>query len=565
MAIALAEAGARVVVASPEVDELHAVAKEIESQSGKGRALAVPTDITKRNDCENLLSECRRVFGGAHVLVNNAKRLSRGPGLPATGNSLPFWESDPDIWRQTVDVNVSGTFLISRTFPGNPTVIVQNMPGAGSMTAANWLYNVGPKDGTALGIFAINVTIDALFGNSAANYDPLKFEWIGNMAQNVGICGVWHTAGIRTFQELKQKEALFGATGPAGATYQSAVALRNLSAHDPSVGPRRGGVVNVKQLRYFLGVVEAGSLSKAADPLHVAQPALGIQIRNLEQELGVELLQRHARGVVPTRAGEVLARRAESLLREFDRIRQEMMDFGVTPSGRVTIGVTSTVGQRVVARFVEKCRKKYPEVRLVIMTVRGTGLIDKLMRAEIDMGLAFRPQDNDEVVSEALINDELVFVHSKNLPPEVDFRSIAANELILTSESHLLGRMVKRAAAAIGQELQVIFDADSVTIIKELVKSGLGPTILPLTAVQEEVQEGKLFTATITNADFVRTLFLLQSTRRVPSRPVELVRDELRSLVGEIADSGLVGWTRIKDHGKTPNLPDEVRIAPLAD
>ena len=99
----------------------------------------------------------------------------------------------------------------------------------------------------------------------------------------------------------------------------------------------------------------------------MAQPALGVQIRNLEQELGVELLRRHARGVVPTRAGEVLARCAESLLREFSRIRQEMMDFGTVPSGRVTLGLTSSVGQRVVAGFVQRCRQKYPEIRLVFI------------------------------------------------------------------------------------------------------------------------------------------------------------------------------------------------------
>ena len=304
--------------------------------------------------------------------------------------------------------------------------------------------------------------------------------------------------------------------------------------------------MDVKQLRYFLGVLEAGSLSKASGPLHVAQPALGVQIRNLEQELGVELLQRHARGVVPTRAGEVLARRAESLLREFSRIRQEMMDFGTVPSGRVTLGLTSSVGQRVVAGFVQRCRQKYPEIRLVFMTVRGPELIGKVIHEEIDLGLAFRPQDNDEIVSEALINDELVFVDSKKLPSKVDFRTIVSKELILTSESHLVRRMVNRAAASLGLELKVFYDADSITMIKELVKRRLGPTILPLTAIQEEVQEGKLFAAPIMNVDFVRTLFLLQSVRKFPSHSVELIRDELRAFVGELADSSSMGWTRVK-------------------
>jgi tripartite-type tricarboxylate transporter receptor subunit TctC len=102
------------------------------------------------------------------------------------------------------------------------------MPGAGSMTAANWLYNVAPKDGTAIGIFAINVAIDALFGNSAAKFDPNNFNWIGNMAQNIAVCAVSPAAGVRNFGELQSKEVLFGATGAAGVTVQAALALKNL-------------------------------------------------------------------------------------------------------------------------------------------------------------------------------------------------------------------------------------------------------------------------------------------------------------------------------------------------
>ena len=112
--------------------------------------------------------------------------------------------------------------------PGGPTVISQNMPGAGSMVAANWLYNVAPRDGSVIGIFAVNVAIDSLFGNSAAKFDPNKFNWIGNIAKTVAICGIWRDTGVRTFKELQQKEALFGVTGPAGGTYQAAAALKNL-------------------------------------------------------------------------------------------------------------------------------------------------------------------------------------------------------------------------------------------------------------------------------------------------------------------------------------------------
>jgi 3-oxoacyl-[acyl-carrier protein] reductase len=113
MSVALAQAGARVVLAAPELDLLEAVAAEIERAAGRGRALPLKTDITVRADCERVLSESIRAFGKLQVLVNNARRPVRGPGLPPAGNFLPFWESNPDIWQESVHVNVNGTFLMS--------------------------------------------------------------------------------------------------------------------------------------------------------------------------------------------------------------------------------------------------------------------------------------------------------------------------------------------------------------------------------------------------------------------------------------------------------------------
>jgi NAD(P)-dependent dehydrogenase (short-subunit alcohol dehydrogenase family) len=113
MSLALAKAGARVVLAAPELDLIEVVASEIEATAGPGRALPVKTDITVRTECERMLAESIRYFGKLQVLVNNARRPVRGPGLPPAGNFLPFWESNPYIWQESVQVNVNGTFLVS--------------------------------------------------------------------------------------------------------------------------------------------------------------------------------------------------------------------------------------------------------------------------------------------------------------------------------------------------------------------------------------------------------------------------------------------------------------------
>lgn len=119
---------------------------------------------------------------------------------------------------------------IGKHIPGNPTVVPQNMVGAVGLVAANWLYNLAPKDGAVLAIFAHTVPLEPMLGQGAGKFDPLKFTWIGNMDEAVGVCGVWHATGVTSFEGLLAKEILVGASGSgaAGPFSQSPLALRNL-------------------------------------------------------------------------------------------------------------------------------------------------------------------------------------------------------------------------------------------------------------------------------------------------------------------------------------------------
>ena len=115
MAFALADAGACVALASPQTSLLEDAAAQINARCGERRAIAVTTDITQRGDCERARDATLQAFGDISILVNNARREQRGPGLPVDGNNFAVWNSDPDIWMQAVNVNVSGTFMVTRT------------------------------------------------------------------------------------------------------------------------------------------------------------------------------------------------------------------------------------------------------------------------------------------------------------------------------------------------------------------------------------------------------------------------------------------------------------------
>ncbi|MGE5540600.1 MAG: Bug family tripartite tricarboxylate transporter substrate binding protein [Gemmatimonas sp.] len=105
-----------------------------------------------------------------------------------------------------------------RFVPGNPTVVAKNAPGAGGVRLANQIYNVAPKDGTEIALFAASTALEPLFGNKDAKFDTTKFTWIGNMDSDVSSCGVWKHSGIKTWEDMKTKETTFGSTGPAAIT-----------------------------------------------------------------------------------------------------------------------------------------------------------------------------------------------------------------------------------------------------------------------------------------------------------------------------------------------------------
>lgn len=119
---------------------------------------------------------------------------------------------------------------LGKHIPGNPSVVAKNMPGAGALKAANYIYNSAPKDGTEIGIVASSTLMERLLGNDQALFDATKFSWIGSMSQDVAFCGINPKSGIASFDQWRDKkpELTFGASGPAAITFQHPMVLKNV-------------------------------------------------------------------------------------------------------------------------------------------------------------------------------------------------------------------------------------------------------------------------------------------------------------------------------------------------
>jgi tripartite-type tricarboxylate transporter receptor subunit TctC len=164
-----------------------------------------------------------------------------------------------------------------RFIPGNPNIVVQNMPGAGSVRAANHVANVAPRDGTALGVFGAPAALEPLFGNKSAQYETLKFAWIGNMLRDVGSCVTWHTSGINSLDDVikSKKEIAFGATGAGSYGNQHALVLKAM------LGAKLHVITGFKGLKDVGLALERNEVQVAcAMFVSTAKAAFGSQVEN---------------------------------------------------------------------------------------------------------------------------------------------------------------------------------------------------------------------------------------------------------------------------------------------
>ena len=127
-----------------------------------------------------------------------------------------------DLWGRTIARH------IGKHLPGNPNLVIQNMPGAGSYVAASWIYNIAPKDGTVLGIIARDATMGPLTGADGARFDPTKISWLGTPTTETNVCIANATASVKSVEDLYTKELIIGDTGPGTGTRSYPLALNAL-------------------------------------------------------------------------------------------------------------------------------------------------------------------------------------------------------------------------------------------------------------------------------------------------------------------------------------------------
>ncbi len=250
-------------------------------------------------------------------------------------------------------------------------------------------------------------------------------------------------------------------------------------------------MLDIKRLQILLAVVEGGSVTAAADELFYTPSGVSQQLRKLEEEVGQPLLQRHARGMVPTDAGHVLAGHARSILRQMDAAIADLDQLAGLKSGSLSLGTFPTLGSSFMPQVISQFRKMYPSINLDVRSTRLQELMGLLSRGEISLRLLWEyewmPLDRADFELTTLFTEPTVLVVGADHPlaefDEVDMAATSSEQWIVRANMHPVAELLERSCNAAGFSPKISFQANDYQEAQAMVSVGLGVALAPQSAV----------------------------------------------------------------------------------
>jgi LysR family nitrogen assimilation transcriptional regulator len=314
---------------------------------------------------------------------------------------------------------------------------------------------------------------------------------------------------------------------------------------------RERDAVDLKQLRAIVTVAEVGSVTRAAELLHLVQPAVTRQIRGLEQELGVDLFERTGQGMRPTEAGVVMVERARRALNELERARAEVQPAPGEVTGIVTLGLLESTSDLLAEPLVTALAKDHPGVELRLMTAYSGHLQQWLDDGDLDLTLLYDLDSTPSLNARPLVRERLWAVAPPSAGLHADrpvtFAEAAAHPLVMPAPGHALRRLIDAAAARSGAVPSAVVQTNSLRVQKQLVRAGHGWTVLPGVGIAEDVARGELSAAPLSEPEVWRSVVLgtPRSGRTPPA--VEVVARELVRQIDSAVGRG--GWPSAQVQG----------------
>jgi LysR family transcriptional regulator, cyn operon transcriptional activator len=240
--------------------------------------------------------------------------------------------------------------------------------------------------------------------------------------------------------------------------------------------------MELRHLRYFLAIASAESFTKASETLHVSQPSLSVQIRDLELELGTRLLDRLGRKVMLTQAGELFRDHAQRVIRELDQATQLVQELHGAQRGRLVVGTLATVNSYLIPPLVSQFKHRFPGIHLQVHSQPSADIVTGLLANRLDVGICLLPVLHDQLTTLQLFDERLVLVAPTRHPltqSRLRMQDLGGLPLVLMPVDYCLRKMVEAECAKAQIKTQVVLEMTSPEGILQAVAEGAGLTILP--------------------------------------------------------------------------------------
>jgi LysR family transcriptional regulator, nitrogen assimilation regulatory protein len=297
--------------------------------------------------------------------------------------------------------------------------------------------------------------------------------------------------------------------------------------------------MKLRQLQYFLRVVEMQNITRAAESLHVAQPALSQQINLLEDELGVKLLSRGSKGVNATPEGQLLYRHAQTILRQADNTKSLLTKTTSQVSGSVSIGLPSSTARLICLPLLTTAKKAFPSVVIEVVDTPSADLTKLVMQGRVDFAISPDQQIIKSLTRLPLFTEELYLlthnsVNFKRMRVSVD--QMSELPFVLPSPPNQLRAMFDQLFHAERKSYNLYAEASTSAILVPFVSTGLAATVLPYSAAKPEISSGQINSHRIVNNP-QRDMMLCISETAVTSHAVEKVIELLREVIKDLVAS----------------------------
>lgn len=255
--------------------------------------------------------------------------------------------------------------------------------------------------------------------------------------------------------------------------------------------------MEIRQLRAFIAIAEAGTFTAGAKWVHVTQAAISMQIKQLEKELGAKLFIRAPRRVILTEAGEHLLHRARHILREHDAAQDEIAELAGAELGRLRIGSASAmVTTEPLPGILKELRKQHTRAEISVTSGTSEALVQQILSGELDLAFVSLPVEARGVQTELLNEDQLVAIasprHRLAKQKTVSAYTLAGEKLILGERGGNTRRLIDQFFAHAGVTLSIAMELSRQAAIRRMVEEDMGVGIVPLQSVREDVEKGRL-------------------------------------------------------------------------